>query len=113
MSTQPLRAAGLPGGRHAQSVWQAAAAAASTLASLAVILWCADLGFRYAREIHPWCGTGGERVLGELWTRVPWGLCIPWVGCGLARGLARRVACCAAAAAVGAWLTVLAGARLF
>jgi hypothetical protein len=99
---------------HAPS-FQSVVAIFSGLLAVATILWCAGLGFEYAHEMHPWCGTGCERVFRTLVTDVPLALLVLKLCCLATRGApkARIVVRCSVVSAALAWGTVLVGIHLF
>ncbi|MFN3649479.1 MAG: hypothetical protein ACK47B_07835 [Armatimonadota bacterium] len=83
--------------------------ALSVLASAGTVYWCSILATDYARELHPWCGTGADRIAGLLGGVVPASFLVPAVGWLLCRGnpRLRRIARCATLASIAAWATVL------
>jgi len=95
---------------HARtSFLHATGALVAASASCAVVSWCAWLGFAFAREIHPWCGTGADRVYGAITSQIPPLLIVPVLGWLIARGetSAARVARGSALAAASSYLTVV------
>ena len=82
------------------------------VASLGIVTWCGNLGLAHVAEVHPWCGTGVQRVFDVAVSEVPLSLVIPtaaWFFTTRAprSGGAVLLARCAMLASVTAWLVLL------